>query len=140
VGQEILCAVLGLDREARRVELTHRELLGTWAENAALFRPGMTVPGSVRGIKEYGAFVELTPNLSGLAECREGIREGDRVSVYLKSIQPERMKLKLLIIDRLPPVRAPEPPRYFISQGILDHWRYAPEGCLKAGSETVFRL
>ena len=138
VGQEIFAAVLSLDQEQRRVMLTHRELLGTWEENAALFRPGMTVPGYVRGLKEYGAFVELSPNLSGLAECKAGVREGDRVSVYLKSILPERMKLKLLIIDVLPPLESPEPSRYFITDGVLDQWTYAPEGCQKAGGETIF--
>ena len=138
-GQEILAAVLSLDRELGRVVLTHRELLGTWAENAALFRPGMTVPGYVRGLKEYGAFVELSPNLSGLAECRAGVREGDRVSVYIKSILPERMKLKLLIIDVLPETEGPEEPRYFVDEGtVLERWNYAPEGCRKAGGETVF--
>ena len=137
-GQEIYAAVLGLDRERQRVVLTHRELLGTWEENAALFRPGMTVPGYVRGIKDYGAFVELTANLSGLAECRSGVREGDRVSVYLKAILPEKMKLKLLIIDLLPPVEEPEEPRYFITSGVLTWWNYAPEGCRKAGGETIF--
>ena len=138
VGQEIRAAVLSLDRDQRRVALTHRELLGTWEENAALFRPGMTVPGYVRGLKDYGAFVELTPNLSGLAECKAGIREGDRVSVYLKSILPERMKLKLLIIDTLPALDGPEPPRYFITDGIMDRWSYAPAGCQKPGGETIF--
>jgi len=139
VGQEIFAAVLEVDRAQRRVVLTHRELLGTWEENAALFRPGMTVPGTVRSIKDYGVFVELTPNLSGLAERREGIREGDRVSVYIKSILPERMKLKLLIIDALPPIDGPEAPRYFIRAGRLDRWSYAPEGCQKTGGETVFQ-
>ena len=139
-GQEISAAVLGLDRENRRVLLTHRELLGTWEENAALFRPGMTVPGYIRGIKDYGAFVELTPNLSGLAEYKEGLQEGARVSVFIKSILPERMKLKLLVIEALPPLEAPEPPRYFIRQGVMERWTYAPEGCRKAGGETVFTL
>lgn len=138
VGQEIFAAVLSLDRELRRVVLTHRELLGTWEENADLFRPGMTVPGHVRGLKDYGAFVELSANLSGLAECKAGVREGDRVSAYIKSILPERMKLKLLIIDVLPPLEGPENPRYFITDGILKRWNYAPEGCQKAGGETVF--
>lgn len=138
VGQEIYAAVLETDRPAGRVTLTHRELLGTWLENAALFRPGMTVPGWARGVKDYGTFVELTPNLSGLAECREGVRDGDRVSVYIKSILPDRMKLKLLIIDTLPPAEPPEPPRYFITGGILDRWRYAPDACQKSGGETVF--
>lgn len=138
VGQEIYAAVLETDRTAGRVILTHRELLGTWLENAALFRPGMTVPGWARGVKDYGTFVELTPNLSGLAECREGVRDGDRVSVYIKSILPDRMKLKLLIIDALPPEEGPEPPIYFITNGNLARWRYAPGGCLKSGGETIF--
>ena len=137
-GQEIFAAVLGIDRPTRRVLLTHRELLGTWAENAALFRPGMTLSGHARGIKDYGTFVELTANLSGLAECKEGVKEGDRVSVYIKSILPQRMKLKLLIIDTLPPLDSPEPPRYFITDGVLDRWDYAPPGCRKAGGEMVF--
>ena len=138
VGQEIYAAVLETDRASGRVILTHRELLGTWLENASLFRPGMTVPGWVRGIKDYGTFVELTPNLSGLAECREGVRDGDRVSVYIKSILPDRMKLKLLIIDTLPPAEKPEPLHYFITGGILERWFYAPAFCQKPGGETVF--
>ena len=139
VGQEILAAVLDLDREKGRVSLTLRELLGTWQENAALFRPGVTIPGVVRGVRDYGIFVELTPNLSGLAEFSPGVREGDRYSVYLKAIQPERMKLKLLLIDPLPREAPPMELRYFVKDGILDRWVYPPEGCHKAGGETVFR-
>lgn len=138
VGQEIHAAVLGVDRDQRRVRLTHRELLGTWEENVAGLTPGMTVSGVVRGIQDYGVFIELTPNLSGLAEPRPDLREGDRVSVYLKAILPERMKIKLLVIDRLPPEDGPDPFRYFITDGALDCWTYAPGGCLKAGPETVF--
>jgi len=138
VGQEIHAAVLDTDRQAGRVTLTLRELLGTWEENAALFRSGTTVPGYARGIKEYGVFVELAPNLSGLAERWEGVRESERVSVFLKAIQPDRMKLKLLIIDILPPLSEPEPLRYFITDGILKQWHYAPPGCHKMGGETVF--
>lgn len=137
-GQEILAAVLEVDRRLRRASLTLRELLGTWEENAACFRPGMTVPGVVRGVKDYGVFVELAPNLSGLAEGKAGVKEGDRVSVYIKSILPERMKIKLLIIDTLPPAEGPEELRYFITGGKLDYWRYPPEGFTKAGGETVF--
>lgn len=138
VGQEIFAAVLGVQRDQRRVTLTHKELLGTWTENAARFSAGMTVSGYVRGIKDYGVFVELAPNLSGLAELREDLREGDRVSVYIKSILPERMKIKLLVIERLPPETSPPPNRYFITEGRLSHWQYAPPDCTRAGMETVF--
>lgn len=138
VGQEIFAAVLDTDPAQRRVRLTHRELLGTWAENAAGLTTGMTVAGTVRGIKDYGAFIELTPNLSGLAEPRADLREGDRVSVYLKAILAERMKIKLLVIDRLPAEASPGPLRYYITAGRLAHWRYAPEECQKTGIETDF--
>lgn len=138
VGQEIFAAVVDTDPTLGRVRLTHRELLGTWEENARRLTPGMTVAGWVRGIKDYGAFVELFPNLSGLAEPREDLHEGDRVSVFLKSILPERMKIKLLIIDRLLPEPTPPPLTYFITDGRLGHWRYAPEGCRKTGLETDF--
>ena len=110
----------------------------TVAENARRLSPGMTAVGWVRGIKDYGAFVELFPNLSGLAELREDLREGDRVSVFLKAILPERMKIKLLVIDRLPPEPGPPPLTYFITGGRLAHWRYAPEGCRRTGAETEF--
>lgn len=136
-GQHIYAAVLDRDLERERLYLTHRELLGTWQENVQNFHPGMTVPGVVRSVKEYGLFVELAPNLSGLAEYRPGLEEGQRVSVYVKSITPERMKIKLLIIDQLPPA-PPAPLSYAVREGRLTHWRYAPPGCTKVGAETVF--
>ncbi|MDR1117613.1 MAG: S1 RNA-binding domain-containing protein [Oscillospiraceae bacterium] len=131
VGQEIFAAVLSVDRETRRVSLTHRELLGTWEENAALFNVGETVAGIVRGIEEYGSFIELTPNLSGLTERREGLREGDGVSVYIKSINPERMKVKLLVIESFERYQTLPKLGYFITGGKLDEWIYSPASCDK---------
>ena len=45
-----------------------------------------------------GIFVELTPNLVGLAEYKEGIEYGQNVDVYIKRIIPEKKKVKLIII------------------------------------------
>ena len=60
VGQQILCAIRSRDSQGRFV-LTIRELLGTWAENAAAFTPGETVVGIVRSVEDYGTFVEIAP-------------------------------------------------------------------------------
>lgn len=139
VGQSIRVVVTGLDPSKNRVTLSHKELLGTWEENAAQFAPGMTVPGYIRSVKSYGLFVELLPNLSGLAEPREGYGEGERVSVYIKSIQKPQMKLKLLLIDHLEPSDVPEPLNYFHTEGRLDRWRYAPKDCCRPAAETVFQ-
>lgn len=139
LGQEIFVIVLAVQPEQDRVILSHKELLGTWMENIQSFSAGMTVPGYVRGIKDYGAFIELSPNLSGLAELRGDLLEGDRVSVYIKAILLARMKIKLLAIERLPREMTPPPLRYFITEGNLTHWRYAPPGIEKIGLETTFQ-
>ena len=137
-GQKILAAVYAIDREHRRISMTHRELLGTWMENASRFAPGETVRGIVRSVKEYGSFIELTPNLSGLTDTREDLAPGDAVSVYIKSIRPERMKVKLQIIEKLPPLSEPDPIHYQVTDGILSHWVYSPPGCEKSAIETDF--
>ncbi len=92
LGQEIYVVILEHDWVEDRVRVSHRELLGTWEENASRYGVGMTIPGVVRSIKNYGIFVELAPNFSGLAEVVEGVYEGQRVSVYIKGIMPARMK------------------------------------------------
>ena len=137
-GQKILTAVWSIDRDSRRITLTHRELLGTWMENASRFQAGETVSGVVRSIKDYGCFVELTPNLSGLADLREGLSSGDSVSVYIKSISPERMKIKLHIIEQLSEIQTPETCTYQITDGVIDRWVYSPPGCLRPVVETDF--
>ena len=137
-GQKLLASVLSVDQERRRFTMTHRELLGTWMENASWFRPGETVPGVIRSVQPYGSFIELTPNLSGLADSREDLTSGDRVSVYIKSIRPERMKIKLQVIEKLPPDDTLPPLKYQITDGILDRWIYSPLNYEKAPVETVF--
>lgn len=124
-GQLIHAAILSLDDIQGLVHLTGRELLGTWEENAADFRAGQTVTGIVRSIMPYGAFVELSPNLSGLAEPHPGLDPGNRVSVYIRSILPQSHKVKLNILEVLPPL-PPNPPVFRITRGHLDSWEYYP--------------
>lgn len=126
-GMEILGVVSSL--ENGRICLSHRELLGTWEENAALFNAGETIAGIIRSVEPYGVFVELTPNLAGLAEPREGVRVGQQAAVYIKSVQPDKLKIKLALIDAQDGIAAPQPPQYFITQGPLDYWRYSPAEC-----------
>ena len=138
VGQKILAVISAVDPAIPRFTLTHKELLGSWLENAGQFHPGETVPGVIRAVKDYGCFVELTPNLSGLAEGKEDLAPGDRVSVYIKSIRPERMKVKLQIIRRLPEEDIPLPLHYRITDGSLSHWIYSPPDYENEAVETRF--
>jgi polyribonucleotide nucleotidyltransferase len=67
---------------------------------------GKTYEGTVKGIKEFGAFVEFLPKKEGLLhiseiswkrlESMEGIfREGDKVTVKLLDVDPRTGKFKL---------------------------------------------
>ena len=129
-----------VEPERNRILLSPRELLGTWAENAARFQAGETVTGIVRSVMDYGVFVELAPNLTGLAEPTEGYGPGDTVSVYLKSILPEKRKLKLALIGHAAPLPRPAPPVYQHTAGRIADWDYtAPETVVQVESSPFTR-
>ena len=138
-GQQVLAAVLRKETGGR-ICLTHRELLGTWLENARRVRPGTALRGIVRSVEPYGVFVELAPNLSGLAEPCDGILPGMQASVYVKSVLPDRMKVKLSVLDVLPGEgrRLICGEDYFLREGRLTRWQYQPETCIRHCVETVF--
>lgn len=139
-GQKILAVVKNFDKHTRRITMSHRELLGTWMENASRFAVGETVQGIVRSVKEYGSFIELAPNLSGLAENRITLSPGDRVSVFIKAICPDRMKIKLQVVDKLSALKEPEAIYYQITDGVLEHWVYSPPNYEKPAIETTFTV
>lgn len=146
VGDGVFVVIKSIDRESGRIFVSMRELLGTWLENASEFEVGQTVAGVIRSIESYGVFVELAPNLAGLAEIREGSRAvemprvGECAAVYIKSMIPDKMKIKLVLIDSY---RTPLPEKklkYFVDCGTvchIDRWRYSPIGSTKV-IETCF--
>ncbi len=145
-GEQIHAVVKSIDPDTKRVFLSMRELLGTWNENVTGFEAGQTVAGIVRSVESYGIFVELAPNLAGLAEIREGSQDaelakvGARVAVYIKSIIPDRMKIKLVIIDAYKGTPPTKRVKYFTDTDTvrhIDYWRYSPEGNVKV-IESVF--
>lgn len=122
-GQDINVIVKSIDDG--RIYLSHKELLGTWEQNASLFKPGQTVGGIVRSIESYGIFIELKPNLAGLAESRDDVFVGQKTSVYIKSIIPEKMKVKLIIVDVFDDEDADKSYEYYIKSGNMTHWEYS---------------
>jgi small subunit ribosomal protein S1 len=59
VGQWLKVVYTGYNHG--RYGVSHKELLGTWAENAELFSHGEVVRGVIRGFRGDSAFVELAP-------------------------------------------------------------------------------
>ncbi len=133
VGDSMFAVVKSID-ERGRVYVTERELLGSWEENASKFTEGQTVSGVVRSVESYGIFVELTPNLAGLAEYKDNVYPEQTAAVYIKSIIPDKMKVKLIIIDATNEKKEKEPLEYFIDPDTTSHidtWTYSPRGCKK---------
>ncbi|MGN1348525.1 MAG: S1 RNA-binding domain-containing protein [Acutalibacteraceae bacterium] len=135
-GDKIKAVVKFID-ESMRVTLSFKELLGTWEQNAAEFSAGETVPGIIRSVEKYGIFVELKPNLAGLAEYVPDVKAGQHASVYVKSLIPERMKIKLIIVDSFDAQYPENEVEYFTDDEHIDRWVYSPECCSKI-IETVF--
>lgn len=147
-GMSINVVIKSIERDSGRIFVSLRELLGTWEENASEFKPGSTVSGIIRSVEGYGIFVELAPNLAGLAELRapESLsfpiesRIGYPAAVYIKSIIPERMKVKLVLIDCGDKPVACAPLKYYINASQtkhIDRWVYSPSVCGKT-IESVF--
>lgn len=134
--QAVKVVVKEIDREKKRFVLSHKELLGTWEENASRFEIGQTVCGIVRSVEDYGIFVELAPNLAGLAENRPGVRPGQQATVYIKNIIPEKMKVKLSLIDAFDGDGFC-PFDYCYHGTHMDRFVYSPEGALRQ-IETIF--
>ena len=145
VGSKINVVIRSNDAESGRIYVTLKELLGTWSENARAFSVGQTVTGIVRSVESYGVFVELSPNLAGLAELKDERASsrpcaGQGAAVFIKSIIPERMKIKLVLINTYPSPPTPPSLKYYVdvkSVSHLDSWRYSPDECERI-IETVF--
>ena len=105
-----------------------------------MFSEGQTVRGIIRSVENYGVFVELTPNLAGLAEYREDVFPGQVAAVYIKSIIPQKMKIKLIIIDAQDAEAPAQDLEYFIDAEKIKHidsWRYSPNASDKL-IESIF--
>lgn len=100
IGQKVEVVIKSIDRSKGKVILSYKETLGTWEENAKKFTEGIKVKGKVRETEKNknGIFIELAPNLVGMAEYEEGLSYGQDVNVYIKKIDSEKRKVKLLIV------------------------------------------
>ena len=119
VGQKIEVKVLGFDREKGRISLSIKRLRpNPWEGLAERYPVGTKVKGKVVSVTDFGAFVELEPDVEGLVHIselswgypedpRQVVTEGDevevvvlgcdeaahRISLSLKRAQPDPWEL-----------------------------------------------
>ncbi|MBX3027960.1 S1 RNA-binding domain-containing protein [bacterium] len=95
-----------------RIALSLRALApDPWADVAARFPIGATVPGVVRRLESFGAFVEIAPGLDGLvhvskmaldrrvAHPRQVVSAGDTVQVTVQAIDPAQRRIGLSMVE-----------------------------------------
>ena len=116
VGDEVDVLVLDVNRAAKRISLGMKQVeADPWTTIEERYRPGTRVPGRVRNLTDFGAFIELEPGVDGLLHIsdmswtrnvghpseilRKGQeietqilnldRDNKRISLGLKQIQPD---------------------------------------------------
>ena len=99
VGQKINVVIKDIDRNLNRVNFSYKEMFGTWEENVRNIQEGSIIPGIIREKEKNkkGIFIELKPNLVGMAEYSEGFEYGEHINVYVKKIIKDKKKIKLII-------------------------------------------
>ena len=101
IGQKLNIVVKSIDREQGRINLSYKEQFGSWEENANNFTVGMKTKGIIRETEKNknGVFIELAPNLVGMAEYKEGLNYGEKIDVAIKKIDYDKKKIKLIILN-----------------------------------------
>ena len=107
LGQEVQVMVSKLDREARKIGLSLKQLTTSpWDEFAKDNRVGARLTGKVSRIADFGAFVELAPGVEGLVHVselstqrvrrvRDVVSEGQNVEVEIRNIDPAARRIGL---------------------------------------------
>ena len=99
-GQKINVMIKSINKKENQIALSYKELYGTWEENIKDISENMILNGIVKEADKYknGLFIELKPNLVGMAEYQEGYNYGQVVKVFVKKIINEKKKIKLIIV------------------------------------------
>lgn len=100
IGQKIKVKIKEIDKKNNRFYLSYKDMLGSWEDNIKGFEEGSIVGGIVKETAKNrdGIFIELKPNLIGMCDYRNDINYGDKVSVKIKKIIPEKKKIKLVVV------------------------------------------
>jgi len=108
VGDFIDARVLNVDKKARRISLSIKQLKPKpWELVSKKYKEGDIVKGRVRNLTEFGAFVELPEGVDGLIHVSdmswtrhirhpsELLKKGQQIEAIILKLDPENEKLSL---------------------------------------------
>jgi small subunit ribosomal protein S1 len=107
-GQEVKCVVLEVNQEKQRISLGMKQMTeDPWIHAIPeKYIPGQIIKGKIAKLTNFGAFVELEPELEGLLHISEladhkidkpqdVVKPGDDVEVKILKVDPEARKIGL---------------------------------------------
>jgi small subunit ribosomal protein S1 len=107
-GQDIKCVVLEVNEEKRRISLGIKQMTeDPWARAIPeKYIPGHIIKGTIAKVTNFGAFVELEPDLEGLLHISELadhkidkpqdiVKQGDEVEVKILRVDNDARKIGL---------------------------------------------
>ena len=117
IGQQVEAKVVKLERDPAagrgRIGLSLRALApDPWTTVAERFPVGASVPGIVRRLEQFGAFVELAPGVAGLVHVsrlaldrrvshpRQVVAIGDRIDVTVVEVDAAKRRIGLSMVER----------------------------------------
>src|SRR5690606_29903793 len=118
VGQTLRLRVIELDRQRNNVVLSRKVVLEEEYEKAKenafrTLKEGSIIPGVVRRLVDFGAFVDIGGGVEGLLHVsemawsrvnhpRDVLSEGDEIQVMVLEVDPERERISLSLKETLP--------------------------------------
>ncbi len=107
-GQKIEVKIIKLDRENEKISLSRRELMPhPWENVESKFPIGTVVSGKVTSLTDFGAFLEIAPQVEGLLHASEItwkdaspkpktlLKVGQTLSVKIIGLSREKEKISL---------------------------------------------
>ncbi|MDC2816518.1 30S ribosomal protein S1 [Leuconostoc suionicum] len=115
-GETVNIKILALDAEKGRISLSIKATQpGPWDKVAEEAPAGTVLEGTVKRVKDFGAFVEIFPGIEGLVHVSqishkrienpsEFLKSGDKVQVQVLDVKPaeERISLSMKALEEKP--------------------------------------
>lgn len=98
IGQRITGLVKKFDKDTGRIEISMKDLAGSFKARVKSLKEGDIVEGTVRGRTKTGIFIELKNDLTAMADHISEIEYGQKVLVYIKRINLEKERIRTEII------------------------------------------
>jgi small subunit ribosomal protein S1 len=108
LGDEIEVMVLNVNRDKQEISLGLKQTeTNPWSVAAQKYPPGTMVTAIVRGVTNYGAFVEVEEGIDGMIHIsdlswtrkyshpNEALQKGDKVKCVVLDIDPEKQRISL---------------------------------------------